>query len=256
LPRISAKQRAEFAQQGIVDVRDIPDNYLEKENHEIVRKASLTGETYLNPRAKEALAQLAYPRYYLDFETVAPAVPRWLKSRPYQQIPFQWSSHQETNAGAELLHTQYLHPDASDPRRAFAESLLQTLGEQGPILVYNAGFERTRIEELAECLTDLAPSLLALVKRIVDLLPLAQKNYYHPSMLGSWSIKAVLPTVSELDYGSLKIGNGGLAQVAYIEMIAIDTPATRREQIFEDLLKYCFQDTLAMVHVAKRLSGG
>jgi hypothetical protein len=102
----------------------------------------------------------------------------------------------------------------------------------------------------------LAPSLLALVERIVDLLPLAQKNYYHPAMLGSWSIKAVLPTVSDLDYGSLKIGNGGLAQVAYIEMIAIDTPATRREQIFEDLLKYCYQDTLAMVHVAKRLSGG
>jgi hypothetical protein len=255
LPRISAKQRAEFAQQGIVDVRDIPDNYLEKENHEIVRKASLTGETYLNPRAKEALGQLGYPRYYLDFETVAPAVPRWLKSRPYQQIPFQWSCHQETAAGAELLHTQYLHPDASDPRRAFAESLLQTLGEQGPILVYNAGFERTRIEELAECLTDLAPSLLALVERIVDLLPLAQKNYYHPSMLGSWSIKAVLPTVSALDYASLKIGNGGLAQVAYIEMIATDTPANRRAQIYEDLSKYCYQDTLAMVHVAKRLSG-
>jgi hypothetical protein len=256
LPRISAKQRAEFAQQGIVDVRDIPDNYLEKENHEIVRYASLTGETYLNPKAKEVLGQLGYPRYYLDFETVAPAVPRWLNSRPYQQIPFQWSCHQETASGAELLHTQYLHSDASDPRRAFAQSLLKTLGEQGPILVYNASFERTRIEELAECFTDLAPSLLALVERIVDLLPLAQKNYYHPAMLGSWSIKAVLPTVSELDYGSLKIGNGGLAQVAYIEMIAIDTPATRREQIFEDLLKYCYQDTLAMVHVAKRLSGG
>jgi hypothetical protein len=134
--------------------------------------------------------------------------------------------------------------------------LLKTLGEQGPILVYNASFERTRIEELAECFTDLAPSLLALVERIVDLLPLAQKNYYHPAMLGSWSIKAVLPTVSELDYGSLKIGNGGLAQVAYVEMIAIDTPTNRREQIFEDLLKYCYQDTLAMVHVAKRLSGG
>ena len=62
--------------------------------------------------------------------------------------------------------------------------------------------------------------------------------------------------MSALDYASLKIGNGSLAQVAYVEMIAIDTPTNRREQIFEDLLKYCYQDTLAMVHVAKRLSGG
>ena len=256
LPRISAKKRAELAQMGIEDVRDIPENYLDKENHEIVRRASMTGETYLNPGAKQVLDQLGYPRYYLDFETVAPAVPRWLKSRPYQQIPFQWSCHKEASANAALVHNQYLHSDATDPRRVFAESLLQTLGEVGPILVYNAAFERTRIQDLADCFTDLASALSALVTRIVDLLPLAQKNYYHPAMLGSWSIKAVLPTVSDLEYGSLNIGNGGVAQVAYLEMIDAATPTSRREQIYEDLTKYCYQDTLAMVHVAKRLSGG
>lgn len=252
LPRVSAKQLEQLAQKGISDVRQIPDGYLDKENHERVRQVSVSGQTYLNPSAKEELDQLPYPRYYLDFETVAPAVPRWLESRPYQQIPFQWSCHIETGAGAALQHQQFLHRDASDPRRAFAESLLNTLGAQGSILVYNAGFESSRIEELAAHFPDLAPRLLALIERVFDLLPLAQKNYYHPAMMGSWSIKAVLPTLSDLDYTNLAIGNGGLAQVAYLELIDPATPVLRRDALYEDLLKYCYQDTLAMVHVAKR----
>jgi hypothetical protein len=254
LPRVSAKQLEQFAQKGISDVRQIPEGYLDKENHERVRQVSVTGQTYLNPSAKDALDQLPYPRYYLDFETVAPAVPRWLDSRPYQQIPFQWSCHIESGAGAALQHHHFLHRDASDPRRAFAESLLKTLGVQGSILVYNAGFESTRIQELAGHFSDLAPQLLGLQERIFDLLPLAQKNYYHPAMMGSWSIKAVLPTLSDLDYSNLKIGNGGLAQVAYLELIDPDTSVERHAEICDDLLKYCDQDTLAMVHVAKRLS--
>lgn len=38
-------------------------------------------------------------------------------------------------------------------------------------------------------------------------------------------------------------------------MIDIDTSVNRHAQICEDLSKYGFQYTLAMVHVAKRLSG-
>lgn len=253
LPRVSAKLLEQFAQKGIVDVRDIPEGYLDKESHELVRQACVTGQKYLNPDAKKALAQLPYPRYYLDFETVAPAVPRWLASRPYQQIPFQWSCHVETSPDAALEHQQFLNREASDPRRAFAESLLKALGAQGTIFVYNASFECARIEELAEHFADLAPALLALNARVFDLLPLAKKNYYHPAMMGSWSIKAVLPTLSDLDYTNLAIGNGGLAQVAYLELIDPATPVLRRDALYEDLLKYCYQDTLAMVHVAKRL---
>jgi len=264
LPRVSAKQLAKYEQDGIADVRDIPENYIAKDKvaHEIVRQASISGKVYLNPQAKAYLDSLAYPRYYLDFETIAPAVPRWLKSRPYQQIPFQWSCHIETSEGnsssavepSALIHKEYLHQDASDPRRPFAEALLHALGEHGPILVYNAGFENGRIKELAKDCPDLAPALLALVDRVVDLWPLAQNNYYHPAMRGSWSIKAVLPTLSTLNYSDLKIGNGGLAQVAYLEMIAEDTTEVRRAELYQDLLKYCEQDTLAMVHVAKRFS--
>jgi hypothetical protein len=37
------------------------------------------------------LAALKYPLYFIDFETVNPAIPRFKGMRPYRQIPFQWS---------------------------------------------------------------------------------------------------------------------------------------------------------------------
>jgi hypothetical protein len=52
------------------------------------------------------------------------------------------------------------------------------------------------VEELAEAFPDLALDLRAVIDRIVDLLPIVRDHYYHPEMRGSWSIKAVLPTIA------------------------------------------------------------
>ena len=138
-----------------------------------------------------------------------------------------------------------------DPRRAFAESLINALGEDGPVLVYSKGFEQARIAELAEMFTDLSPALLAINERVVDLLPMARKYYYHPKMMGSWSIKAVLPTIApDLAYDGLVVGNGGDAQGAYSEIIHPATSEERRLELTEGLREYCALDTLAMVRLA------
>ena len=55
---------------------------------------------------------------------------------------------------------------------------------------------------------------------MVDLLPIYREHYYHPAMMGSWSIKAVLPTIApDLDYSNLEVGDGGAAQEAYLRAI-------------------------------------
>ena len=87
--------------------------------------------------------------------------------------------------------------------RRLAESLLATLGSTGPILVYTP-YERRVLKDLAARYPDLAGRLGALDERIVDLHPPTRAHYYHPAMQGSWSIKAVLPTVApDLSYASL-----------------------------------------------------
>jgi hypothetical protein len=124
------------------------------------------------------------------------------------------------------------------------------MSTNGTVIVYNSGFEGARIKELAEAFPSLSSQLLAIRERFFDLLPLARNHYYHPDMKGSWSIKQVLPTIApELDYSNLEIGDGGMAQDAYKEIIDLTTADDRRNFLRTAMLKYCEQDTLAMVKI-------
>ena len=166
------------------------------------------------------MRSLPYPRYYLDFETITPAIPVWANTRPYQMVPFQWSCHIEDTSG-NLEHLEYLADSETDPRPAFIDTLIAAVGSTGPVLVYNAPFESGRMKELAEAFPDKAVPLQSIISRVVDLLPLMRDHYYHPDMLGSWSIKAVLPTVApELDYTTLPVGDGGMAMVKLVQYFA------------------------------------
>jgi hypothetical protein len=73
--------------------------------------------------------------------------------------------------------------------------------------------------------------LLALISRVVDLLPIARKYYYHPSQQGSWSIKAVLPALCpdlDLNYDKLDgVQDGGMAMTAFAEALAPQTSIAR-----------------------------
>ncbi len=113
-------------------------------------------------------------------------------------------------------------------------ALLRDLGESGPILMYT-GYERGVIEGLTEMVSDtnLIEGLNALIERLVDLHPPTRDNYYHPDMLGSWSIKAVIPTVApELNYKALEEVQDGLgAQRAYLEAIHPQTSTERKEYL-------------------------
>ena len=191
-----------------------------------------------------------YPRYYLDFETVQFAVPIWKGTRPYQQITFQWSCHIEDTA-SYLRHAEFLDVSGNDPAWTFATAMLATLGNVGPIFMYSS-FERTQIKALAQRFPELAPALENVLERLVDLLPLTRNHYYHPDMKGSWSIKSVLPTIaSDISYTELgEIQDGGMAPLAYLELIDPKTTLARKEALKHGLLAYCKLDTLAMVRLA------
>ncbi len=246
----------QLEESGIRDVRDIPEGKLVKDVHQRIRRATIRNTHELDDEARQKVAALPYPRYYLDYETIQFVVPEWVGTRPYEQLPFQWSCHVE-HADGTLTHREFLDTSGKSPLRAFAESLIEAVGDSGPILVYSIGFERSRTLELAVRFPDLAEKLDAIASRMVDLLPIARQHYYHPAMKGSWSIKAVLPTIApELDYKQLdEVQDGGMAQAAYLEMVHPEAPAERRTQLASSLLEYCKLDTLAMVRVARFFEG-
>lgn len=259
---------AELKEAGFNDLRDVPEERLSKEKHLRILRATKSGTPELAQEGRDIARHLPYPRFYLDFETIAFAVPQWANSRPYQQIPFQFSCHVEPAPGFSMP-SAFLSTTNEDPRRPFAEALIAALKPKfleefeldslppGPVLVYNASFERTRVKELAAHFPDLAEDLLAINERMVDLLPIARNHYYHPEMKGSWSIKAVLPTIgSGLDYEGMAVANGGMAQEAFSEMISPETSPERKEELRQGLLDYCALDTYALLQLVGHFSKG
>jgi hypothetical protein len=246
---------AQLRSEGYDDLRNVPEQRLNS-NQQRIRRVSINNQAELNPEAGKILNALPYPWYYLDFETIQLAVPVWAGTRPYMQIPFQWSCHIET-ADGNISHHEFLADGLSDPRRVFVESLIATLNQSGTILVYNAGFENSRMRELAIAYPDLAADLHAIIERVFDLLPLARAHYYHPDMLGSWSIKAVLPTIApELSYDDLEVSHGMMAMESFAELMQQQTTLERRVHLRAALLKYCERDTWAMVRIARFFQQG
>jgi len=243
---------AEFVREGYRDLRDVPTDRL-TEKQQRIQRVTNAGKPELLPGASRFFADLAYPRYYLDFETIMPAIPVWAGTRPYETLPIQWSCHYEAGPG-QIEHAEFLDLTGDPPMRRLAESLIRALGMDGPVLMYTA-YERRMIHGLMERFPDLEHPLAAIRDRLVDLAPLTRQYYYHPEMRGSWSLKAVLPAIAaDMQYSELLgIQEGTAASEGYLEAIDPDTTADRKAELKEQLLRYCKFDTEAMVRLVQFL---
>ena len=249
----SKAKLGEWIATGYADIRDVPFERL-NEKQQRIQNVTTSGKRELLPGASDFVESLAYPRYYLDFETIMPAVPIWAGTRPYETLPIQWSCHYESERGT-VEHAEFLDLTGDPPMRLLAESMLRALGKEGPVLMYTS-YERTVINGLIARFPDLQVPLQAIVDRLVDLHPPTQQFYYHPAMAGSWSLKAVLPTIAQdMQYSELKgIQEGTAASEGYLEAIHPDTPAPRKAELKQQLLCYCKFDTAAMVRLVEFLS--
>ncbi|CAN1502057.1 Domain of unknown functionDUF2779 [Burkholderiaceae bacterium] len=264
--RLSTGVVRHIANNGITELRDVPDHLLNAQQQR-VKNVTLTNVAYFNQEgAAQALAAHTLPAYFLDFETIMFAVPIWQGTRPYQQIPFQFSVHRLSknsehtdHVKTQLTEQSFIDLSGNDPSEAFAKALIAACHESIPIFVYNAGFEKTRISELADRFPPLAQDLLALNSRVVDLLPIAREYYYHPSQQGSWSIKAVLPALCpdpDMNYEKLDgVQDGSMAMSAFVEALAPQTTPARQAEIERQLLDYCKLDTYAMVRLWSAFTG-
>lgn len=257
LPRVQSKElKALIEGNPVLELADVPDDLL-NELQARVKSHTLSNTVFFDQKgAARALAKHRLPAYFLDFETIQIAVPIWKSMQPYQQIPFQFSVH-SLSKRLDITHRDFIDLSGNDPSEAFAASLIEAMGEKGPIFVYNAAFERGRIRELAGRIPRLKKGLLALNARVVDLLPIAREYYYHPSQEGSWSIKQVLPTIApELCYDKLEgVQHGGDAMLAYAEAISEQVTDDRRREIELQLREYCRLDTFAMVRIWQVFTG-
>jgi len=255
LTRMRSEKKFSLYREGIIELEKVYESVELTVRQKLQVRGHLEGYTHIEPNSiREWLSQLQYPVYFMDFETFNPAVPLYEGSRPYQQIPFQFSVHRLDTPGGTLTHEAFLGEPETDPRPAFIQQLLRALGKKGTILAYNLPFESTRLRELQVDFPNYADDIEKIFSRTADLMEPFQKGWYYiPEMNGSYSIKMVLPAlVPGMGYDGMDIAGGGEAMAAFEGMLHISNPA-EKEKIRNGLLEYCKMDTLAMVKVLESL---
>lgn len=260
LYRMPFAKKIEYYKKGKITYQDLlfdPGITSPKQVRQILYAVSDQG-TYVNKESiREFLETLSFPLYFLDFETMQTVIPRFVGTKPYAQIPFQYSLHYIEREGGELKHTEYLAESGTDPRRELAERLCADIPMNVCVTAYNKSFECGRIRELAAAFPDLADHLLNIEANIRDLLvPFQTGCYYNRAMGGSFSIKSVLPALfpndPALDYHNLEgVHHGGEAMALFPKIK--DMPPEEQEKARHNLLKYCELDTFAMVKVWQAL---
>ncbi len=262
LPHLKESVLHALLEQGILSITDVPDDFsglsaLQRDVLHVVR----SGEPMLDAPGLEAdLARLEWPVVHLDFETIAPALPMWPGTRPYQTVPFQYSVHVQEEDG-RLTHRGYLHgaDDSSvvasgeDPRRVLTSRLLADLGEYGSVVHYTA-YEDRVLQGLAEACPDLAPGIHAVRGRLFDLEAVVRRHTRHPDAKGRTSIKYVLPAwCPGLTYEGLEIADGQTASVRYLRTVRGQADFDEAARTLAELERYCELDTLATAKLLEAL---
>ena len=247
----------ELYQQGIASISD--PRFIPTRSQENRVKAVRQNRRWIDSdRIKKLMEPFRWPLYFLDFETVGHEIPVYIGTRPFEQVPFQFSCLFQREPGGVLEEVCYLHDERSDPRPQLTEKLLAALPGHHPIVAYNKDFEAECIRGLAEFDSARRKELLALNDRLIDPLPIFRQAVYDPAFRGSFSLKAVTPAIlgPEFEYSAMEICDGQAAQRAFAELVAAETTAERRAKLIKQMIEYCRRDTEATARLVGWLGGG
>ena len=257
LPRLGRKA-LELKAMGVTAIEDIPADFpltdTQRAQVELIRR----GEPQIDGVAiRGFLAGLKFPLYFLDYETVNPALPLFDGYHPYDLVVFQFSLHIVEEPGATPVHHEHLALDPVDPAPGLAAALAEALGPHGSVLVWNRSFEARSNRMLAEHAPEKAAFFADLDARLVDLMDVFRNGHYrHPGFRGSASLKKVLPVLAPgMSYETLRIGDGEAAMQAWWRLLMEDLDVGPRADLEEALLVYCAQDTAAMMAIWEVLAG-
>jgi len=249
IPKLETRIKWELHRKGHVQLSAVPAELLTPLQRRMV-DSTVMGKRFVNHNAiARAIAAWKAPLYYLDFETISPLVPMYAGMHPGDAFPFQFSVR--TLVSDQVVEKAYLHEDPSDPRPALTQALLAAIGSIGSIVTYNRSSEKGALLALANSATKPAALRLRdIASRLVDALPIMRAHVYDPAFGGSFSLKDVAPALLGLAYDHLMVGDGQAAQRAFMRLLSDECPAEEKQTLRSAMLRYCGQDTEALVRLS------
>ena len=251
----------ELYKEGIINVEDIPEDSISTETQRFYIDVWRDKKKFIDKEAiRLFLDSLSYPIYHLDFETLAPAIPKFRGASPSTPYPFQYSLHIEYEDG-KLIHKEKLVEPGKDPREIIAKRLTEDIPKDACILAYSMSVEKGVIEKLASLFPIYRDHLLNLSNNFFDLRKPFQARYFcTPEMKKLNGLKIVLPILvpeKKNEYKELDlVHNGGEAMDIYKklgESVAEEGDLETINRYRKSLIEYCKQDTKAMVDILRRL---
>jgi hypothetical protein len=242
----------ELLSAGVLLLKDIPPGYPLSKRQSAIARSAKTEKPVIDKQAiRLFLNSLKHPLYFLDFETVSPAIPAFRNTRPYERVAFQYSLHVQKTPAGTLIHHQFLPNNKNDPREQLIADLLDKLGTFGSVICWNAFFEKSVLKLLSERFPRFSGKINSVIGRIDDLMtPFREGNYVDANFEGSVSLKKVLPVlVPSLSYSGMSISQGDDASLRYELFIEGSTSQCEWDSVRKDLLAYCELDTRAMVEI-------
>lgn len=252
-----SKKLKALLDEGILNVADIPDGFEMTDREAAIVAVERSGQPSIDRKTiLDEINGLSFPINFLDYESFNPAVPKFERTRPYQQMVFQYSLHTLAEDG-ELTHSYHLsRNDGRHPTEELVERLHEDLnGRLGTIVIWSEGFEKNRNVEMGEMCPDYCDFLTSINDAVYDLRKIfSRRLYMHPAFRGRDSIKKVLPVLCpELTYDGMEIGDGLTASIKWFHMATSRGTTEERERTYQNLCTYCHLDTLAMVEIYKHL---
>ena len=227
---------------------------------------------------QEVIDGFNYPLCFYDYESMSVPIPYMDNTFPYQQVVVQYSLHKlhrdwkiehfwwvfvgewekkveqitlENNTNTVAYESEKV---VMGEYKDLLVEFLKDIGEErnrATFLVRHEWFENTRNKEIAQLFPDLS-AYLQINDQTYDLKKIFSKDYYFDTgFKGSASIKKVLPVlVPSMNYDQLDdVQNGMVAMKRLVDLITNKIPTDQRETTIINLLKYCGQDSLAMLKI-------
>jgi hypothetical protein len=252
----SPKKLKELVEAGVLALDQIPSDIKLTGVQSTQLRAQRTGETVVEKEAiAKELGDLAFPLYFIDYETLCSALPLFANYFPYDQVPLQYSVHIVGSLGEEPIHKDFLHHGLEEPSTSFLSSLQQHVGPFGAIIVWNKGFESHVNDCIARRLPAAKDYVVEFNDRLYDLKDIFAKQYFvHKGLCGKTSIKNVLPVLTpHLSYSSLDIHDGGMASLAWSKLLSSQLNDEERTLLYGQLREYCALDSYGMYAIWQAL---
>ena len=254
---IKANQIQYFRDRNIVDVADLvqDDTSQEQLNDRQRQQIELYPQKKLinKPALIEQLAGLKEPIFFLDYETVSQPIPFLQRSGPYWQIPFLFVIYRGVGKTKQEKH--YLVESFNQPQfHQLAQGLIDFLGDEGSIVVWNQSFEKKVNRNLATIFPELADKLETINDRVYDLMEIFRTGIYQDGRFkGKFSIKKIADVLLEKNpYQSSDIKQGDEASNQWL--LATQSQSNHHQRvIFQSLIKYCQADTIAAADIYQQL---